>query len=484
MADDAPTPAPPTPSEAAGAPANVSGSAASGSAEERAAVAGQEGARRQDRWWWRRRSVLALLGVIAVSWVAVAGLTAGFDTYSPIDEMQHADYVRRVLDGEVVASGNVLTFETMADLACRNVAPPFEERFPACGLDAYDPADFPHQGVNTAAIHPPTYYAIVGWLGQAASGVFDVEPVLTGARLASGVFLTLGTVLLWWLLAEFGISVLVRTGVGLALALTPLVLFQSATINPDSTALAAGAGLLLAVVLAERRRWPLWVPALVAGAGIALKSTNVIAVVAALAYLGVRWWQQRDDREVAVRLVWTAVWTAAGTLVVALAFSAYQRSIAVVPLSDLPMMEGMRAAAFPWDLLTRSITVTPTGTAWNPAQLSRPINNVIMTATAIGLAALAVAAVALAARGSRMRAVAVAGLVAVVATGPVFDVANYVLTTTYTPIPARYGLAAVPALAVAAAWVLDGRSIGRWAAAGVGGATALTSLAGVLAPLF
>ena len=438
---------------------------------------------RDDRWWWRHRAALALVGVVAVAWVGVAGLVAGFGTYSPIDEMQHGDYVRRVLNGEVVASGDIITFETMADLACRNVAPPFNEDFPECGLDAYDPVDFPHQGVNTAAIHPPTYYAIVGWLGQGAAAVLDVDPVLSGARLASGVFLTLGIVMVWWLLAEFGISVLVRTGVGLALALTPLVLFQSATINPDSTAIAAGAGLLLAVVLAERRRCGMWVPALVAGAGIALKATNIIGVVAALGYLGVRWWQQRDDREAARRLVWTGVWTAVGTVVVALGFSAYQRSIAIIPLSDMPMMQGMRAAVFPWDALTASITVTPTGTSWNPAQLSRPINNLLMTVVALGLAGLAVAGAALGARGSRVRAVAVAGLVAVVATGPMFDVANYVLTTTYTPIPARYGLAAVPALVVAAAWVLDGRPVGRWVAVGVGGATALTSLAGVLAPL-
>lgn len=445
--------------------------------------AGVDQRRREDHWWWRRRSALALLGVIAVSWVAVAGMAAGFEYYSPIDEIQHADYVRRVLDGEVAASGDAFTFATMADLACRNVAPPFNENFPACNLSTYDPADFPHGGRNTAVIHPPTYYAFVGWVGQAASGFLGVDPVLTGARLASGVFLTLGIALVWWLLAEFGISVLVRTGVGLALALTPLVLFQSATINPDSTAIAAGAGLLLAAVMAERRRWGVWVPAVVAAVGIALKSTNIMGVVAVLGYLGVRWWQQRDDREAATRLVWTAASTVLGAVVVAIGFSLFQRSIAVVPLADLPMMQGMRAATFPWDLLTTSITVTPTGTSWNPAQLSRPINNVLMTVVAVGLAALSVAAAALAARGSRVRAVAVAGLVAVVATGPLFDVANYVLTSTYTPIPARYGLAAVPALVVAAAWVLDGRTLGRWVAAGVGGATALTTLAGVLAPL-
>lgn len=428
--------------------------------------------------------MLALLGVIAVSWVAVAAMAAGFEEYSPIDEIQHADYVRRILDGEVVASGDTFTFESMADIACRNVAPPFNEDFPACNLATYDPADFPHEGRNTAVIHPPTYYAVVGWVGQAAAGVLDVDPVLTGARLASGLFLTVGIVLLWWLLSEFGISVLVRTGVTLAIALTPLVLFQSATINPDSTAVAAGAGVLLAVVLAERRRCGLWVPALAAAGAIALKSTNVVALVVALGYLGVRWWQQRDDREVARRLVWAAVWTVVGAGVVALAFSVYQRSIATVPLADLPLMQGMRASAFPWDVLTASITVTPTGTSWNPAQLARPINNLIMAVSAVGLAGLGVAAVALSAKGSRVRAVAVAALVAVVATGPLFDVANYVLTTTTTPIPARYGLAAVPALALAAAWVLDGRRVGRWTAAGVGGATALTSLAGVLAPLF
>lgn len=439
-------------------------------------------------WWWRHRSAIALVAVILVGWVAVVGMVRGNGSYSPVDEMQHGDYVRRVLSGEVVASGDIITFETMADLACRNVAPPFNEAFPRCGLERYRPVDFPHQGVNTAAIHPPTYYAVVGFLGEAIASVTGTEPVLGGARAASGIFLTLGIVLLWWLLAEFAVGLATRFGVTLAVALTPLVLFQSATINPDSTAIAAGAGILLAVVLAERRRIPTWVPALVAGAAMAFKATNVVGVLAAVGYLAVRWWQQREATDAAPadrrRLVVTGVWALAGAAVFSLGFSAYQRSIAIIPLADMPMMEGMRAPVFPWEQLTASVTLTPTGTSWNPAQLSRPINVVILTVVAFAIAGLAAAALALGPRGGRIRAVAAASLAAVVATGPLFDVANYVLTQTWTPIPARYGIAAVPAMVVAAAWVLDSRRLGRWLAVGAGAATAVTTVAGIWAPFF
>ncbi len=82
--DDAPAPPPLRPADpGASSPANEG--AARAAAEP---AAGSR--RREERWWWRRRSVLALLGVVAVSWVAVAALAAGFEEYSPIDEIQHA----------------------------------------------------------------------------------------------------------------------------------------------------------------------------------------------------------------------------------------------------------------------------------------------------------------------------------------------------------------------------------------------------------
>jgi hypothetical protein len=498
---------------------------------------------RRDPWVWRHRSGLWLVVVLAVGWLAVGLHIRAYEPYSPIDEMQHADYTRGILDGEIVVSGDTISAATMEDLACRGVDAPLGEPLPACGAAPHEPGEFPEQGYNTAAIHPPTYYAVMAWGGAGVRWLTGADDVLQTTRLAGGLFLSFGAVALWALLAEFRVRVAVRVAVALLVLLTPLVLVQSATINPDATALGAGAFVLLATVRAERRAWPVWVPAVAAVLAVGLKSTNVVAVVAAGVYLAVRWWAERrgtldaqpvgeppidappidappidappidappnvrsgidttrdqsaadparrdevriiePSRPPATSRLWAVFGSlAAGTAVVSIVVSALQRASATMPMSEIPMMVRMQVSALPWNQLPAVVTITPTGTPWVTYALNRPVISLVTLVVTLALPVLAVAALALSAAGDRVRALAVAGLVATLLTGPLFVVANYVLTGIYTPIPSRYALAAVPAMAVAGAMVLDRNRLGRVLASVVAGVGTLAVIAGLLAP--
>jgi hypothetical protein len=460
--------------------------------------------RLRSSWIARHRSGLVLLAVVAIGWLAIGLYVQQYRTFSPIDEMQHADYARRILTGGIVVSGDTILQETMNDIACLGIDAPYVG--PVCGDTPYNPMEFPEQGVNTAAIHPPTYYAVMAWVGAAIRGVTPVDGFMSSTRLAGGVFLGLGALALWSLMAEFRVRIPMRAAITLIVVLAPIVFFMSATINPDATAVPAGAFVLLAVIRAERRVWPVWLPGLAAAFVISLKPTNVIAVAAAGVYLAVRWLdarqrvtgmddpagvsdghgdddhEQREQPASVQRLWWMMGWLVLGFVSASGVFSVIQRSVAKVPLAELPMMVNFRASGFPWASMAQSINVVPLGSGGSPSQLNSPVIATVMLVVSLALPALSVAALAMSSRGARVRSVAAGGLAAVLVAGPLFVVANFMLTGSFVLIPPRYALAAVPSLALSAAWALDRIKVGPAGAVTVASVSTAAVFAYLLTP--
>lgn len=434
----------------------------------------------------RRASLFAAVAVTAFACLIVVLHVADYTRLSPYDELQHYDYLTRVVrDGDIVRRGDLFGQEALHTEACQGLDGALD--IPPCGRASYRPQDFQERGFNTAYIHPPVYYAISGSIAAGLSWVVGSDSLFTTGRLSGVVWMAGAMILTWLAMAELGVTWTRRAVALLFVATAPVVMETTATINPDATALFAGAAVLLAVLRWERGgRW--WPAALTATLALALKSTNVVALGLGIVYVAIRHVQQgRDTRwgtsdRAALRNSLVMVGSMlAGAAAVALVWVAYSSSAARVPLLDIPMAAQFHVDSLSVRQLFANLDsgITALTTPYVPAEMHTLwIDQVSILVDRFFLIGVGIAAYASPA-GSRMRALAVAAIVACCAVGPVFVLANFVLQETYVGIPRRYGLSIVPALAVALTVVLAHRRVLQVA----GVASACISLATVSALL-
>jgi len=413
----------------------------------------------------RRASVLAGLCVVALGGLLVGLHVRDYERVSPSDELQHYDYLVRLMrDGEVVRRGDLFAEESLRTEACQGLDAPFS--IPRCGLHRYRAGDFQEGGYNTAYIHPPTYYGISGAGAAALSAATGSDSLFTTGRLMGTVWLMGALALLWLAMGELGVPWSARA-VSVVLVMTaPVVLEATATINPDATALFAGSSVLYAVLRWERhRRW--WPTALAATFALALKSTNIIALVVGLAYVGLRQLEGRrasrasGSEPMPRESLVLAASILGGAGLVAILWVGVSSAMALVPTEEIPMAARFHADSIGVaDVLRNTNTgFTPLDTPYIPAELATawaaPVAVLVDRLFLVGLGVAAFASPT----GSRMRAIALATLVALAVVGPAFVVANFVLQGTYVDIPRRYGLAAVPGMVVALTFILRDRRV-------------------------
>ncbi len=236
---------------------------------------------------WERIDWIAVAALFAVSLVLVGLHVRSYTTLSPIDELQHIDYVIKAGDFEPPHVNDLVGFEAMAEAACRSVD---ADGYigPRCGLDAYDPEDFQENGVNTAAGQFPFYYTATGVAARAivATGLLDSK--VSAARMVGALWAGAAWSVMWYVLAVLRIPRLRRV-VGLAaLIATPLTLFHQATVNADAVLMLTGALTVLATLKFEAGRLNGW---LLLGAYAALyfvEPTNILVIAPSVAYLAVR----------------------------------------------------------------------------------------------------------------------------------------------------------------------------------------------------
>ena len=453
-----------------------------------------------------KRRLIALLP-LAGCLVVAAGLIAlearQNPRLSPIDEMQHVDYLYKSQDGHVVGFGELVGQDAMRETACRGID--FPVTLPSCDDASFRPEDFPEGGYDTAAIHPPTYYLISGGVGRLLIKIGLVDSLVTGGRLAGILWVGAAMILMWACLGEFDISRLTRSSLLITFVTAPVILYEAAIINPDVTAAAIGAAILLSVLAWERRRVPLIVPGLVAGGAILMKSTHMLAVIAMLIYLAVRWAQQRwpgPERSDGPSLesgprattspatvtesgpaVLTApatatepartpmdLFRAAVSMVIGMGVASgvlvrLQSAAKLIPSKDIPMNVRMRVNSFQTVRVADSVTWSPLVDPFVPHNLvTNWVSSIYLIGT-FGLPVLAATAGLLGHTGSRTRALAIASLATLALGGPLFVVIFYFTSEVYTAVPSRYSLSLVPLLLVAAAPVVD-RPIVRQIAAG------------------
>jgi len=411
--------------------------------------------------------VLGALLVLVV--VVVAGYVRAYPLLSPVDELQHIDYLDRATGFGVVRAGDRVREPAMREEACRRVDAHFDMHIPECDEPELDPAEFQEQGFNTAYVHPPTYYVVTGTIGRVIDAAPGIASWVTAGRLAGALWLGLAVVLTWWLFAELGIAVAIRVPLLVVMICAPATMLASATITPDVTALAAGAGVLLAVVLWESKRahW-VW-PVLACGIAIACKSTNGIGVLVALGYLGVRSLQSRralgapaptTGARTTRELVTVGAGILAAAAIVGLAWVGVARAIQRSDPESIPMIERSHVDSIGASAVRANVTAgfTPLKDAYLPDFLEessavRTYDEWLDVVVAVG----AVLGIAYAGAWTRLRALGVAAVVVCLAAGTALVVANFVFSGIYVDIPPRYALSALPGLLAVCAVPLERR---------------------------
>jgi hypothetical protein len=390
---------------------------------------------------------------------------------SPYDEGQHIDYVDQMLDFEMLRQGDLLGQEALHAWACRG-APGLVE--PPCDADPVDPRAYAWAGVNTAHIHPPTYYFLTSL--PARLFLLAGAELTTAGRLVGGLWLGGSLLVLWVALGMVGVGNVQRGIVLTLVGTSPVVLHASLTVNPDGTGLFAGSLMVLATVGWERRRIPTWGLALAAALAVALKLTNVLAVVASLLYLVLRWRatsqaSPEDADAPRPRYAVAAGGLTMGAVVSAASWLAVHALLARTNTDPQEALFQVDSLQFGRILSQLWALVTPIDVQYVPLFLDSSM--VLAVAAIVELVLLgSVIVVVLRVRSlGRAETFGLSGAAVMVAGGVMLVLGNYVLNSQiFVPIPARYGLSLVPFLGAAAGAVLRG----RWLLWGGGGLAAFS----------
>jgi hypothetical protein len=412
-----------------------------------------------------------VLGLLVLAAVALNVLhIARYDTFGPIDELQHLDAAIRAPSGDFIGAGDVFSQEAMRTESCRGVDAPGVV-LPPCPVDdsvILDPSLYQEGGYNTAYIHPPTYYLIDGALGRVIHSVLPGHhDLLTSVRLAGLVWVVLEVVALWLLLAEVGADLWRRSALILLVVGSLAVLEATATVNIDATSIPLGAAALWAVLRWERSKVGWWLPVGLAALCAFTKVTNLLGIGVVLLYLVIRavttlratdggtdttswrvFLRPRALPDAVRRYVVLIGLTGIALVVPSVFWLACERFLQVVPPSTIPMLQRFRITTFPWAELSSSWKqgVSPLSSPNHIPELTSGRSTFWVAAVDATLMVVAVAGTIVAGKTTRLRAVGASVLTVAVLVGPAIVVFNAVVQSIYVVVPPRYALSIVPAL--------------------------------------
>jgi hypothetical protein len=420
------------------------------------------------------RELVPLAGVVLLAVAMVVLFIRAYGPLSPLDEMEHIDYVHHLLDGDMVELGDTFDPATERAVACRGVDLPYTP--PPCG-GPYVTADFPNAGYNTAYIHAPLYYGVTAgwvWLGERLPLPGDDVSLMR----SSGILWAVATfVLMWALLGSLRLSRAQRLAGCLLVLASPTVVLALSTVTNDATAVAVGAAVTLAVVRWDQGRAPLWIVVVVCALGVLLKATNIGVVGLAVAYVALRAWQRHraaapGEGPGIGRVLWPAGAMVAGVGITTVAWTVYSASVARISPSDLPRDPQLTAHAFDVSLLFQGVaSVLRSQETWFPG----PLPTAVSSFAKVALVVLFVLAVAARHRREDIGALAGATATAVLGLGPLLALINWIGSGVSFDIPTRYALSLIPAVVAVGVTAARTRRQ-RWALLAIAGLCCLLVL--------
>ena len=248
----------------------------------------------------RVRRIAPYLYLFVVAILVTGVHMAKYTVFSPIDELRHVDYAMRVTKGHFPILGDKLIQESMREEACRGVDSPSAD--PPCRTKVFDPRAFRDDGWQTATAHPPTYYLGAGLFARTAKAVGISDSFIDPARAFSALLLAAGLMVAFAAGRAAGVRASPLLAALTLLPVFPAVLHAHSTVNPDATAILAGAIVMLVGLAWERGRLPLWTLALAGAFATGTKYTSLLAVLLMTAVFVVRaepielWGTWRDAR--------------------------------------------------------------------------------------------------------------------------------------------------------------------------------------------
>ena len=427
-------------------------------------------------------------------WLAVAALVVlpyahNYRHLSPFDEMVHVDYVVKVQHGHLVNGGEKVGVVAMRAQACRGSDLTGAFKFPRCNQQVMRPAAFPSEGFNTSYHDPPVYYLVTA-AGVAVVGLLPgVNDVVLEARSIGVLWLGIGLILTFLLALRLGADRWPAAGATLVVASNPAVAHTMSTVTSDAPSLITGALLCLTALAVVRRQLSWWWLVPVAGATTAVKATGLTVVGLVVVFLLLQLLRRPSDsattdeeitpshQPVPRRTVWFAVIATVGAALVSLGVWTVVTAVTSYPAAqDSPMTEAFYVDSIGWPELIGNLLnlMTPLQSGYLP-----PFMSSVTLAPLMGLVnVLAIAGIAAVAWAGAARAVSlmgVASFLAMLVSGPALVLLIFAGSHTYYPIPPRYGLSLIPAVAACLAVAASRRSVGGYLLTGLGAAT-LTAL--------
>ena len=385
-----------------------------------------------------------------------------------LDEFAYADYLHKIDDGHLVVRHGELSGDAgLRELACRGYSPSIWNDRPPCDAPTYDPAVFPNAGINSADIHPPTYFLVTYAGARAVRAVGLADDLIDAGRMFGAAWMAAGLVALWCLLRRLGAGPW-ATASGLALVSAgPFVLRQWHYLTPDAANVLVGSLVVLAVLRWERAGRGLTALAAAGVLAMAIKAPNAVVVVVGGLYLLYRalTWSEESDRSVREYLG---------------AFAAIVGGAAVASLAWLVVRATISlGGTSPLDEAEKVDRLHPSQVIENLARFITPMDRepsslypfaVLTSYLLVGY--LLVALVALGRRDRRYALALVTGTVLIA--GPLLLVAvNFLTRGAYAIVEPRYGTTLLPVQAAVAATFWSGRALYAVGALAVAAPTAV-----------
>jgi hypothetical protein len=422
--------------------------------------------------------------LVAIPVLLVSLEVRAFTKLSPIDELQHIDYLFRSPGLHPVVAGTKDSQAALREEACRGIYAGFTP--PPCHNAGLRSDQFQENGDNTEYIQPSTYYNITWLFGEVVKPLTGANSWVTAWRLVGALWLSTGLLFTYLAGLRFGVRRLPLIGLLLLAASTPALLFSSSTVNNDAASVAVGgAGLYVLARWEEARtRWR-WAALVGIGVlGTAIKIQNILVVIMFICYLLFEIRSRDQSGRLSTPLESTAFdgprrrpgtvvvksqeiraagLIAASSLVPAAAWVAIQAAYRLVDPNSLSIniryrvdsisaeQIGVAFGIFLTPLSTPSYIPTTLQSVWT-SDMTNILTWVLMAGVIVG----AVSVVG----DDRIAHLARACLLVVLLGGPLFVVLYFVALHQGGVIPVRYGFSLVPALIVCTSALIRARWVG------------------------
>jgi hypothetical protein len=370
---------------------------------------------------------------------------------SQYDEYVFVDYLDKATRGDIVQQGEEVNLYAVELAACRGVKG-FGLLGPPCE-GPYDVSVAPYGGISSAAVHSPVYFYVTALLTVPIRWTPMVDDLLVAGRLASVVWLAAGLTAVVRLATIVGASRTAGVAVALLLLAAPATRLTNTFITPDSMNYLVGALVLIVALRVSRRNWhPIWLVA-AASLAVTVKGQNLLVVGTAAVFLLFEAWAFRREPARKRRLLWTAAAAVLGAAATQAAWLGFVAMTAVGPPAD----QELQGESASWANVAREAVKMMRGVVLGGTTGSgSPTGEVVAWLLTGGVVATTMFALRLSSEvpAHLGRSTAVALVVGV----PVLYVLVVVLGSGF-PLPTRYAMSLLPAMAACTASVFASRRV-------------------------